>query len=70
MGVEGRPFICYFCKIKSLTILHEDKPFYEFNDLEIQIPLSDMRIPLFGRDLFEKFNITFREKQKELILEK
>ncbi len=69
-GVEGKQIICYFYKIKSLLILHENKPFHEFKDVEIQVPLSNLRIPIFGRDLFKKFDITFRERRKEVILEK
>ena len=68
-GVEGNPIICYFYKIKSLSILHDDMIFYEFNDIEIQVPLSNLKLSLLGRDLFEKFKITFKERQKEFILE-
>lgn len=69
-GVEGKKIVCYYTKIESAAILHENKTFHEFKDVEIQVPLSNLKIPLFGRDLFRKFNITFKEKRREIILEK
>jgi len=70
-GVEGKKIISYFCKVKKITLFHENKIFVEFKDVEIQIPLSSLTIPLLGRDIvFKKFKVTFIEKRKEIILEK
>ncbi len=71
MGVEGKRIITYFYKIQKLTIYHNNKSFFKFENIEIQIPLSDLKTPLLGRDLlFKKFRVTFVEKRKEIILEK